>query len=464
MLGANRIYTRVVPFTWTCASFACASYAYLVGASLASIGNTWTAILGYWAGTALVMAIVALTVGVPSFRYGIDTADSAKSALGVRGALLLMVGIVFSCIGWGNVLVAMTTRTIATLITMSSGSAIAQSVDENLVVLVGIGLVVSIWSLAARGPQMVAGLSRWCVPGQLILALLLLILLLLRYSTATLLHAQIPPERAITLDPHLQLTLAIEFGMNNGFTMVPFLGGIARLAASRRMLVTPVVGGYSLGAGFISGVAALATAASGSTDPLQWLTTLAGPLLGGAIMLFLVVANVAALVAFIYLAAISIQQLHPLSRLPWKWIIALVLMPSLIVAFKTRAVLEAVMELLTYNGVMFVGVTAVLFADFYWVRRGRLRTAHLFTVSPNSAYYYTGGINWLAMMVILGTTVCYFELFNPVSLVTAPAFRPLGAALPLTILAAAIYYVATALMHKSRAVPVDSVTCVELKL
>ena len=336
MLPSMRPYSGFLSFLFTSASLGCASYAYLVGASLATIGPTWVAIIGYWLGTVIAMALVVLAVGIPSFRSGLDTVDAAKAALGIRGALIFMLGIVFSCVGWGNVLIAMTARSGGVLVGMFAASGTAKvGANEGVVVAIALGLTLCIWWLTSKGPQVVATLTSWCVPGQALVAFSLLILLFTRYSAGTVLHAQVADGQIVTPDRHLQWTFAIEFGLNNGFTMTPFLGGLTRLVATRRILVTPPILGYASGAAFISGVAALATAVSGTTDPLTWLTIVAGNGFGALIMVFLMIANIGALVALIYLGGISIQQIGPLSRLPWKVTIGLLLLPSVAVAFRT---------------------------------------------------------------------------------------------------------------------------------
>jgi nucleobase:cation symporter-1, NCS1 family len=141
------------------------------------------------------------------------------------------------------------------------------------------------------------------------------------------------------------------------------------------------------------------------------------------------------------LGSISIQQRGPLARLPWRTTVTIILVPSLVVAFRTQDTLDRVMELLTYNGVMFVGVAPVLLVDFFVLRRQVIEPAHLFTRSRWGRYWYSGGINWVAMSVVLISTLLYFTLFNPVTLKTAHAFRLVGASVPIFVCAAAAYAV-----------------------
>ncbi len=442
VLPDRRLYSGFAGFLWTCSALATASYAYLVGASLPSLGNTWLGIGGYCAGTIIGMVLVSFAVGIPSFKYGLDTVDVAKAALGARGSLIFMGLILLSCVGWSNVLIAMTARAAGNIIGELNSPAASGIASEPVVVLSAAVIVGAVWWLTCRGPQIVERLNSWCVPGQLLVAALLLILMLIKYGAGTLLHANVPTRQALTTDHTLQLTFAVEFGLSNAFTMLPFLGGLTRLAKRRRLAVGPPVIGYSIGAGFISGVAALAATASGSVDPLVWLKVVAGLTLGSIALLFLMAANIGALVTLVYLGSISIQQIGPLARLPWRATVAIVLAPSILVAFNTQNMLDRVMQWLTYNGVMFVGLTAVLIVDFFILRRQILAPAHLFTRSRHGLYWYTGGVNIAALSVVLGATIMYFVMYDPVTLQVASVFRYLGAAVPIMALSGLVYAIA----------------------
>lgn len=440
VLPRLRLYSSFGGLTWSFAAIGCASYAYLVGTSLATLGNTHLAVTGYWLGNVIGLALVMLAIGVPCFRHGIDTVDAAKSALGVRGALLLMLGVIVSCIGWGNVLIAMTARSAGAIGSLVFGrGAETTGSNEVLVEVVGCALSLVVWALVLRGPRAVESLNRWCAPGLAAVAILLLILLFHKYSLSTVMGAHMAQPSHVPADPHLQFTLAIEYGLDNGLAMIPFLGGLTRLVAGSRILASPPIIGFAGGASFVSGIAAFAAAASGVADPLGVLTIVAGPRVAAGIMAFLIIANVGAMVTFIYLAGISIQQLRPFSRLPWPITTGLLLVPSLLVSFNTQWMLSAVMSLLTYNGVFFVGLTGILLADYYLLRRQHIVVPHLFTRSPRGLYWYSGGVNWLALFVAAAITALYLTMYNPVSGVVSRPFRAVGAAAPLVLLALLVY-------------------------
>ncbi|MCE2563567.1 NCS1 family nucleobase:cation symporter-1 [Komagataeibacter sp. FNDCF1] len=64
----------------------------------------------------------------------------------------------------------------------------------------------------------------------------------------------------------------------------------------------------------------------------------------------------------------------------------------------------------------FIGpLTGVLLADYYIVRRGRMDMAALYTADPRAAYWYSGGINVIAMVALLLSVLCGLVLvFGPV--------------------------------------------------
>src|ERR1700747_3625294 len=84
----ERLYRRYGSFLWTCTSFSAATWAFLIGGSLPSVGNTVIGISGYLCGVILGLVPVVLASGLPSYRYGIDPIDASKASFGVNGAVL----------------------------------------------------------------------------------------------------------------------------------------------------------------------------------------------------------------------------------------------------------------------------------------------------------------------------------------------------------------------------------------
>jgi NCS1 family nucleobase:cation symporter-1 len=268
----------------------------------------------------------------------------------------------------------------------------------------------------------------------------LLAILLHRYGPTVLWTSNIPASQTLTQNHPLGFAYAVEFGVSNAFSWWPVMGGLTRLVKRRRHVLGPViVGGGVLGAAFISAVGAISAARVGSTDPTHWMLAIGGARLGTAMLAFFLITGIVTMVLLVYLAAVASQQLRRLSRLPWDLLLLLILVPGIYFAFRTAWVLQVVMTWLSYNGVMFEGIIGILIVDYLILRRQALDARHLFTRSPAGKYWYWGGVNWVAVGVVVASVPIYLAFYNPMTYRVAPAFRYLGAALPTMLLAALIY-------------------------
>jgi purine-cytosine permease-like protein len=420
-------------------TLAAASYSYLVGAALIGVGSTRLGMIGYLIGLVLGLSFVSLAGGALSYRFGVDTVDAGKASLGMRGAVALLVGVLLCTLGWANVLLAMTARAAVRVLYAGPGARAASA--ETQVVCVGLAILVAIWVLVRRGPGWMERVANICAVAQLVIAAILFAAILYRYGVFHAWMTNIPPARAYSSNHTMQLTYAVEFGICNALGLLPYMGGLTRLVRRARHLVGPTILGYAVcGAFFPAVIGALAAAATGEADPAVWITRVAGTPAGTVLLAIMLLANLGALVTQIYLAGVAIQQMRVFARLPWPLVVALVLIPSVVVAFNTQWVLNHVMNWLAYNGVMFVGLGSVLFVDFFVLRRGRVEPVQLFAAQRGQLYWFWGGVNWVAVGVVTGATGLYLWLFDPTSLRVGSLFHYAGAAVPTVICSCAMYY------------------------
>jgi nucleobase:cation symporter-1, NCS1 family len=448
ILSTERIYSNYTSFLWTCTTFSAATWAFLIGGYLPYLGDTRISILGYLCGMILGMVPVTLASGFPSYRYGVDTIDAAKASFGIRGMILPLIGLLATMVGWTYVLVALTARGAANIIQTVQASA--DPTPEPIVIGFALLTLMLVWLLASKGPWLFEQLSNYIAPGHIVVTIVMLILLLLKFGPQTLMSANVATDKLYTADQVQGFAYAVEFGISNSLTWWPVMGGLTRLVKSRRDIVGPSVLGVGvLGAAFISSVAAFAAVTAGTPDPTIWMIQLGGRIIGIAIMTFVLAANIATMVIMIYLAGVSIQQVRFLTRVRWDLLIVLLLIPGIYFAFRTEWLLGTVMAWLTYNGVMFVGISGITFVDYFILRKQRVNAAHLFTSSSSGKYYFWGGFNWIAIVVAVVGIALYLEMYNPVSLVTNDYFRYLGAGLPTMTLSAILYF----LLIRAVAVP-----------
>jgi nucleobase:cation symporter-1, NCS1 family len=439
VLFRDRIYTSYGSFLLTFAAISAASYSYLVGTALIGVGNTRLGIFGYLIGLVLGMAFVSLAGGALSYRYGVDTVDAGKASLGMRGTFALLIGVLICTLGWSYVLLAMTARAAIRL--LHGGRPTAGMTGETEVILLSLLLLILIWLLLRRGATSMERVANYCGAAQLGVALILIAAILHRFGPLNAWRTDVPSAQAYSTDRVMQVAYAVEFGICNALGLLPYMGGLTRLVRYPRHLVGPPILGYAVcGAAFIATVGALATATTGQVDPAAWIMLVAGRTGGGALLGIILVANLGAMVTQVYLAGIAIQQVRAFANFAWPLVVAVVLTPGVLAAFNTRWVIDHVMNWLAYNGVMFVGLASVMFVDFLILRHRRVSVAQLFAARPGQQYWYWGGVNWVAAVVIASATILYLWLFDPMSLRAATWFRYAGAAVPTFIASSALYY------------------------
>jgi NCS1 family nucleobase:cation symporter-1 len=446
ILPRERIYEKYGSFMWTCCAFSAATWAFLIGGYLPTVGDWRIGVLGYAIGGIIGMVLVTLTSGVPCFKYGTDIIDASKSSFGYRGIVVLLFGLLATLLGWTYVVEALTSRGASNIVATMTGTSVTGASHEKLVIWTAIGALFLVWLIATRGPKLFERFNGYIGPLHMLITLIMLWILVDRFGLHGLLTRQLPADQMVTKDKFEGLSLAVEFGMSSSMTWWPTMGGLTRLVKNKHHLMGPIVIGIAvLGAVFVSTVAALAAISAGTPDPTIWMITVGGKVFGSIVMAVVLTANVATMVVMTYLAGVSIQQIRVLAGVKWELLIALLLLPGVYFAFRTEWLLSAVMSWLSYNGVMFVGVTGIVLVDYYVLRKERLDVAHLFATG-RSKYQFWGGFNWIAIVITFASTWGYLKLYDPVTGAMNPWFRYLGASIPTVVISAIAYYIAMKLL------------------
>ena len=439
------MYANYGSFLRTFTVFGSALWVYLIGSALPMVGNTRIGIAGYACGLIIGYIPVLLGCGLPSFRYGIDTIDACKPSLGQRGALLPLIGLIVNALGWAGVVMSMVARGGVLLI--EQGHMLNAPLENWLVVALCLTIIVACWLLLRSGLNLVRRLNDFVGPALIVLATISLCLLIQRFGMHRLWAANIRPDGALTTDSRKSLAYAVEFGIVSSMSWWPYVGGLYRLLKHRRHAVgPPIIGGTLIGGTYCSGIAALAAVNCATADPVVWIIALAGKTLGTIVVALILLMNVPTICMLIYFAAVSIQQMRLLARLPWNGLVALLLIPLVLVAFHTLWTVTHVMTIATYCGVQFIAVSAIGIVDFHILRGQSIAMDQVFHRGANGQYWFWNGINYPAIGVILLSIAGYLSLYNPVTLVTSPAFRYFGAAIPIMLGSGALYYILTRLV------------------
>jgi NCS1 family nucleobase:cation symporter-1 len=180
-------------------------------------------------------------------------------------------------------------------------------------------------------------------------------------------------------------------------------------------------------------VAGLASSlALGSADPVQWMTPLVGPVLGLAMLLVLILANISSLVGMVQGNAATIIQNFgpPLRRAGFAGTVALLCAAAgLIMWLATDALYNQFFSIVSFYGAVFAACVGILLADALVLRRSKVDLAGLHDMS-GGPYRFWLGVNPAAPVALLAGFATYIGMLEPVSQTPSLAFRYLSASLP----------------------------------
>ncbi|HDP4846726.1 TPA: cytosine permease [Pseudomonas aeruginosa] len=425
---------------WTCCTFSAATWAFLIGSYLPIVGDWRLGVMGYLIGSIIGMVVVTLASGLPSHKYGFDVIDTSKSSFGYRGIVVPLLALLSTQIGWSYVVQAMTARGAANIVSTVRGLPMEGGGHEYWVVIIGLFVLALVWLITSKGPTLFERINAYIGPMHMVITVIMLWMLVREYGWTHLWVTQAPADQMLSHDPVQGLALAVEFGMASSLGWWPVIGGITRLVDKRKHVIGPTVVGVGvLGAAFISTVAAVASISAGTYDPTIWMIKIAGPVLGTVVMSVVLAANIATMVIMMYIAGVSIQQIKIFQRLRWEAVVGAILLPGIYVAFRTEWLLSSVMNMLSYTGVIYVGITAIGFTDYFLLRKTQLSPIDLLA-ADGDRYKFWSGTNWAAVAVTCLATFSYLDLFNPVTSEMSPYFKYLGASIPVLFVASAAYY------------------------
>lgn len=164
--------------------------------------------------------------------------------------------------------------------------------------------------------------------------------------------------------------------------------------------------------------------------------------MGIVALIFLAMANIGTAVVGAYVASIGLKQIPVFQKgISWNWITFIVLLPvALIAAFVPSFFFDNSGTFFAFLGVFFAPVCGIQIVDYFFLRKQQLNTRGLYETTPDSAYYFLGGINPAAFLAVIAGFFCYTNLLNPVTYVSSGLFKYISASVPALIASSVVYY------------------------
>jgi NCS1 family nucleobase:cation symporter-1 len=179
---------------------------------------------------------------------------------------------------------------------------------------------------------------------------------------------------------------------------------------------------------------------------------LGGAFLGVVALGFVGLANITSIVAQSYSALVAIKggAGESLRHRPWALLAALILLPAGVLVFFPEAVYGNYARFLSWGAILLAPLCAVQLVDFFVLRRQRLDVRALYAPDGESTYGFYRGYNPVAFAAVATGALCYTLLLNPVTYEPSALFRYVSASVPAFLVAAAVHFVGTHLVHVRR--------------
>lgn len=431
-------------FTSVNIGLAIATWAFLSGGVLAVFVGAETAIAASVIGNLIGVALVSLTVCIPSAKYGVEQYTVLRTVFGSNGSrALVLVLFPLAAAGWNAILAIMFGRAIVNVSNSALGTDFGP--DGTMVIAAALFAILLSWALLVKGPVSIEWVNKFVAPALVVVILVMLGAIFTEYSWSELLAA---PPLAPFGDPGLDWAIAVELSLGVGFSWWTIMGNLARLTTTQRAAFWPNMIGLflcSVVAGVVGSFAALVLA---DADPTVWMVPLGGAVLGVVALVFVGFANVTSMVGQTYSGSLALRRAGgaPARRLSWPVMSALLFSPAVVVVFWPGAIYDNYFKFLAWVSLILAPLCAVYFVDFYLLRRRTLDVRALYEPEGVSRYSFWGGFNPAAFLSVAAGGLTYYLVLDPVTFESAAFFRYTTATLPAFLVAGVLYYVLTRLV------------------
>ncbi len=393
-----------------------ATWSYTQGAYLTGLVGFKQLLITAFAGAFLMLMIYQLPV-ILSARFGIDIWVWLKSTLGTRGVKVLAVTIILINFPWYAVCCDLFASSMINLSELFGIHAppITHKLLQLFCVLLGS-------FMAWRGVHAITITTRILVPALVAVGGLVMVI---GFRSAD-------PSDIINYKPALSgmtsstaYTLALEANFAFVITLVGGMAGIPRLCKSERSAYYAGVLGQGLAGSFFVVVGAVMAIAMRlktgveSTDPTEMLSTLASPALALFSLLLVAFANIGTQAVGSYLYGVMLKTTFPKAK--YNTLVGILALYVSVLCIWGKIV-EYFGTFLTISAYIYAPFAALLFVDFFWVRRQKLDFRSAFSNEKNNIYFYTKGFNIVSIVCLICGCIISLSVYNPI---TAEIYAPL---------------------------------------
>lgn len=383
-----------------------ATWSYTQGAYLATLVGFRQLVIGAFFGAILMLCIYQLPV-ILSVRYGIDIWIWLRAVFGGRGVMVMTAVIILINYPWYAVCADLFAASM-----MRLAALLGLELPGGFHPVLGLSCVLLGTLLALRGPGAMTKVTRILVPLLLAVGVLVVIVGLRAVPFQVIWNYRPAAQNGFAY------LISIEANFAFVITLVGGMAGVPRLTRSEPSGFWAGVLGQGAAGSFFVVVGAVMAIATGHVtgrmveDPTLMLAVLAAPAMALCSLLLVAFANIGTQAVGAYLYGVMLKSAF---RTAGYRVILLILTVYACGLVLWGGVVDYFGSFLTLSASIYAPLAALLFTDFFLVRRQKLALRSAYGLPGHTAYHYTGGFNWVGLACVAAGVVLSLAVYDPVS-------------------------------------------------
>ena len=387
-----------------------ATWSYTQGSYLATLVGFKQLLIGAFLGAILMLAIYQLPV-ILSVRYGIDIWIWLKAVFGHKGVTIMTVIIIIINYPWYAVCADLFASSMGNLAALF-GITLPDFAPLMLRLLcVAIGT-----AIAYKGIGAITHTTRILVP--LLLALGVMVVIVGFTSVPFDVIWNYRPDTSQYTDSIIPYIISIEANFAFVITLVGGMAEVPRLTKKENSgFWAGVIGQGVSGSLFVVVGAVMAIAMQYITgemidDPTLMLATLSVPALALSTLLLVAFANIGTQAVGSYIYGVMLKSSFKRANYH---VLILILAAYVALLCVWGKIVDYFGSFLTISACIYAPLAALLFVDFFFVRKQKLALRSAFGLKGYNAYNYTHGINWVGLFCVAAGVAMSLLVYNPVT-------------------------------------------------
>ena len=409
VLGKERTY-GFLDALLILSGYCIATWSYTQGSYLATLVGFKQLLIGAFLGAILMLAIYQLPV-ILSVRYGIDIWIWLRSVFGVKGVKVMTCVIILINFPWYAVCCDLFASSMDNLVGL-----FGIELPKGSHLLLGLLCVVLGTVIAYRGITTITWTTRILVPVLLLVGVVVVIVGFSAVPVDVIWNYK-PADTGYdnNIIPYI---LSIEANFAFVITLVGGMAEVPRLCKSEKagyyagVLGQGLAGSFFVVVGAVMAIAMQYVTGEMVDDPTLMMATLSIPALGLCSLLLVAFANIGTQAVGSYIYGVMLKSTFRKADYRLLVIILGVYVGILCVWGK---IIEYFGTFLTISACIYAPLAALLFTDFFFVRKQRLDLKSAYEIKGHKAYQYTKGYNVIGIVCLVFGCVLSLAIYNPVT-------------------------------------------------